>query len=770
MAEAHAAVAFSLSVSHEGFNVNFDREVLNLIWLSGKRSWRKRGQRIYNNIRCGIYPGSLKGMTVSVATLSSAYYAGYDPSCGLIPLVQKFMPAGDVGKGLSCAVVGVGIWGGTIFTARTLLRLLFNYKGWMYEERGKGRSVSLATKMWLAAVKILSGWNHPMLYSFQGSLPSLPLPSLDDTMTRYLRSVRPLRDDADYARLEKLAKEFNQGIGNKLQRYLVLKTWWATNYVSDWWEEYVYLRGRSPIMVNSNFYGLDAILAHPTKIQAARAANVTHAALLFRRAIERQDLEPIMIQGLVPLCSWQYERVFNTTRIPGIQTDRLQHLDDSTWIAVYHKGRYYSMPTYYRNRLMEPAELQVMFERILADTSVPSKGEEKLAALTAWERVHWAKTRREFFSKGVNRSSLDSIEKSAFVLVLDDEEYHFDPNDSSKLNHFAQRMLHGNGYDRWFDKSFTIVIAKNGRMGFNAEHSWSDAPILGHLWEHCLGEEMFTYGYDAQGNTNGSVEVELPQPKKLKWEIPTEALEAIEYASNCALVLLNDVDLKLVMFNHYGKGFMKTCRVSPDAFIQMALQLAYFRDAGKFNLTYEASMTRLFKEGRTETVRPCTIESCAWVRSMDDQSKTGEQRIALLRDACRRHQLGYQNAMVGSGIDRHLFCLYVISKYLEIDSPFLKEVLSEPWRLSTSQTPHGQTTKLDLVKHPDCISAGGGFGPVADDGYGVSYIIAGEDVLFFHVSSKKSSPETDSERFGQNIVKALDDIKSMFSSLKKNGA
>lgn len=65
-----------------------------------------------------------------------------------------------------------------------------------------------------------------------------------------------------------------------------------------------------------------------------------------------------MVQGLVPLCSWQYERVFNTTRIPGMGTDRLQHLDDSTWIAVYHKGRYYSMPVYYKNRLMEPAELQ----------------------------------------------------------------------------------------------------------------------------------------------------------------------------------------------------------------------------------------------------------------------------------------------------------------------------------------------------------------------------------------------------------------------------
>lgn len=26
--------------------------------------------------------------------------------------------------------------------------------------------------------------------------------------------------------------------------------------VSDWWEEYIYLRGRGPIMVNSNFYSM----------------------------------------------------------------------------------------------------------------------------------------------------------------------------------------------------------------------------------------------------------------------------------------------------------------------------------------------------------------------------------------------------------------------------------------------------------------------------------------------------------------------------------
>lgn len=62
--------------------------------------------------------------------------------------------------------------------------------------------------------------------------------------------------------------------------------------------------------------------------------------------------------------------------------------------------------------------------------------------------------------------------------------------------------------------------------------------------------------------------------------------------------------------------------MSPDAYLQMALQLAYYRDAGKVNLTYEASMTRLFREGRTETVRPCTIESTEWVKSMENNEAT----------------------------------------------------------------------------------------------------------------------------------------------------
>jgi carnitine O-palmitoyltransferase 1 len=164
----------------------------------------------------------------------------------------------------------------------------------------------------------------------------------------------------------------------------------------------------------------------------------------------------------------------------------------------------------------------------------------------------------------------------------------------------------------------------------------------------------------------------------------------------------------------FGKGFIKTCKLSPDAFIQMALQLAYYRDFGKFSLTYEASMTRLFREGRTETVRSCTIESSNWVLAMEDPTKTTEERMKLLQKACTKHQQMYLEAMTGQGIDRHLFCLYIVSKYLEIESPFLNEVISEPWRLSTSQTPHGQIAKTDLNKYPGLVGSGGGFGPVSN--------------------------------------------------------
>ena len=57
---------------------------------------------------------------------------------------------------------------------------------------------------------------------------------------------------------------------------------------------------------------------------------------------------------------------------------------------------------------------------------------------------------------------------------------------------------------------------------------------------------------------------------------------------------------------------------------------------------------------------------------------------------------------------------------------------------------------------------GGGFGPVADDGYGVCYLVRGENSLVFHVSSKKSCPTTDSSKFVADLMAGFDDIMALY--------
>lgn len=48
-----------------------------------------------------------------------------------------------------------------------------------------------------------------------------------------------------------------------------------------------------------------------------------------------------------------------------------------------------------------------------------------------------------------------------------------------------------------------------------------------------------------------------------------------------ATSLLEDLDLHLTRFQSYGKAFIKRQNLSPDAYLQMAIQLAYFRDMGE---------------------------------------------------------------------------------------------------------------------------------------------------------------------------------------------
>lgn len=158
------------------------------------------------------------------------------------------------------------------------------------------RQTNWVTVAWGAAVKFVSGQlttlikQHPLLYSNQASLPSLPVPALDQTITRYLSSVKPILPEKEYEEIATLADSFKKTEGPKFNWYLTLKSWIAPNYVADWWENYVYLRGRSSILINSNYYIMDSKQPVPTDKPVARAAFVIFEMLSFKELVETEKV------------------------------------------------------------------------------------------------------------------------------------------------------------------------------------------------------------------------------------------------------------------------------------------------------------------------------------------------------------------------------------------------------------------------------------------------------------------------------------------------
>ncbi|XP_058271768.1 carnitine O-palmitoyltransferase 1, liver isoform-like [Hemibagrus wyckioides] len=451
MAEAHQAVAFQFTITPEGFDLQLSHQALNQIYISGLRSWKKRINRVKNGVLKGVYPASPASWLFVAVVILATLYGNFDPSMGLISKIQDHLPlsvslSSQEQTMLSVLVFSTLLWFSLVLMLRFCLKLLLTYHRWMFEQHGR---ISTTTKLWVTLVKLLSN-RKPLLYSYQSSLPHLPVPPIRDTLQRYLESVLPLLNSAEFDHMTQLAADFEQNLGKRLQTYLRLKALWATNYVSDWWEEYVYLRGRSPIMVNSNYYGMDFLYVTPTTKQAARAGNTITALLLYRRKVNREELEPSRVPGtVIPLCAAQCERMFNTTRTPGEETDTLRHWEDSEFVAVYHRGRYFRLWVYSAGRLLSPREIQHQIQNILDHPSAPAPGEERLGALTAGNRVPWARVRKQFFSSGVNKRSLDCIEKAAFFVTLDDEEEGMKGDDpSGNLDRYAKSLLHGKCYDR----------------------------------------------------------------------------------------------------------------------------------------------------------------------------------------------------------------------------------------------------------------------------------------------------------------------------------
>ena len=105
-----------------------------------------------------------------------------------------------------------------------------------------------------------------------------------------------------------------------------------------------------------------------------------------------------------------------------------------------------------------------------------------------------------------------------------------------------------------------------------------------------------------------------PAPKKLEWALTPELRAGIRFAETRLSDLICQNDCQALEFKGYGKNFITSHGFSPDAFVQMAFQAAYFGLYGRIECTYEPAMTKAFLHGRTEAIRTVQPESVAFVK------------------------------------------------------------------------------------------------------------------------------------------------------------
>jgi hypothetical protein len=675
---------------------------------------------------------------------------------------------------LIAVTIALGI---LVETQRAVLRSMLGYHGWLFEDPKK---FSLLTKIWFIIVRFCYvRAPKPLLWSYQDSLPHLPVPPLGQTCKTLLTSMEPLMSPEEFEALQEKCATFQQKEGRKLQWYLYLKSWVTKNYVSDWWLRFVYLRGRGSILVYSNYFGCGDLwpIGTITHNREARAASFIHQYIVRKQEIDHEEMQPLRVMDMVPLCMNQYQYMFSTTRIPGLDTDDLQQYEppDSRYVAVLHKGSWYRVNVFTpdRRRHLTPYELQVLLRSIVDNAKEPeSPAHGNIAALTTENRAKWAQIRETHFYRGLNKSSLDTIEKAMFAVILDEAS-------PATLSEQSSLLLAGDGTNRWCDKSFCLVVFKNGRSGLHAEHSWGDAPVVSHVTEICLASEAEaiksgTLRFDADGyivgpeppSTPASPRRHLLAAQQLSWQMTPDLQIAVEQAVVQAKENVADLQLESICFAEVNRGVMKGCRLPPDAFVQMALQLAFYRMERRFVPTYEPAMMRLYRSGRTETIRSCSSKSCAWVKAMEDPTVPAEERRCLLKVAAEDHQARTKQAMAGQGIDRHLFALYVVARGMDINSPFLEQVLGYQWTLSTSQVPWRQANKADFgdIDWSRVAISSGGFGPVDQSGYGCCYNFMDDTYLLMHISSRKSAPNTDSKKMMDSFTTALRDMVALFKS------
>ncbi len=567
---------------------------------------------------------------------------------------------------------------------------------------------------------------------FQAELERLPVPTLEETCELYLRLVRPLLADVELAATQRAAADFLEpgGWGQVLQERLLAWSGERDSWLEPFWDDW-YLCDDTPLVVNVS---PGFVLSGPKRPQVERAAGLLGAALRFKRLVDREQLEPDL-EGGAPRCMSEYPRLLASTRVPGTTRDRLEGHPESRHVVVVRNERLYALDVLDEHgRPYAVEDLERALGRIVTDASGPGL---PVGVLTTDRRRTWARVREELLVGGSasTRPSLEAVEAAILVLALEDDPSPPSPRSSNA----ARLMLHGAAGNRWFDKSIQLVVAPNGVAGFCMEHAGFDGSTAQRFADFLVEHES------RLPDTAGSLTGDLAATE-LAFERTDRLASAIARAERHASALVGRTDLAVLDVEGLGRDAIAGHGLSPDGFVQMAFQLAFFTLTGTVASTYESVGTKRFLHGRTEAMRSVSTESVALVRSLRGRPGGRAAGEAPLREAVASHTATVRRCKDGRGVDRHLLGL---RRMLEPDEP-------EPALFADP----GYTTLTRSVLSTSSLRGTGSelvcFGPVVDEGFGLSYAIHDGSIRVVITSFHGLA-----QNFAELLERSLDELRSL---------
>ncbi|KAK8844806.1 hypothetical protein IAR55_006656 [Kwoniella newhampshirensis] len=598
-------------------------------------------------------------------------------------------------------------------------------------------------------VKNVAATNKP-LYASQSTIPHLPVPTLSSTFHKYYETLIPLLTPAQLKHNKSLIDDFlSSDYAKTLQSRLEERAKGKDSWLSEWWNETAYMGYRGRIIPNVSYFYIHKKGLGKGQKQEERAAELVRATVEFKKLVDNELLEPEKVKGQ-PLCMESYHYLFNAARIPTKPADvPLAHPKDNHHVVVLRNNRYFKVDTEGRGK----TELAEAFREVkkLAD----GKEGSGVGILTADNRDVWTDARDHIISLSpTNKAAVEAIESAILLVCLDDGPAPT-TDDARAWSIWAgghDRSAAGKGFNRWFDKH-QIIVDSSGESGFNGEHSMLDGTPTLRMNEFLLASVA-----------QGKIPLEPPEgenatslmarPEEIVFELDGKLKEVLERSKKGFGEEMALQDLKMVNFTGYGKELIKTHKTSPDAWVQMVKQLAFFRLHGRPAVTYESCQTRKYLLGRTEVIRSASAESKTFCEAMLDSNVSDVDREKLFRKAASRHIQYSVWAADAQGVDRHMFGLKKLVKEGEdVPAVFKDEAFgrSSHWELSTSQL---SSKFLD----------GWGYGEVVEDGYGLSYAI-GDNTLTWGITTKNN----DAAQMGDALCAAAEELKEVMERAKKAG-